>query len=204
MIDVQIVDDHTLLTEGLRLVINESGIANVSNVYSNLESARKGLELSQPDVLLLDVELPDGDGVEFSAEILALYPDLKILMLTGFKEFSIARRALLNGASGYIVKNALSEEVLDGIQKVYDGEQYICEEIEVLLRKHRKEQPIRLTSREKDVLKLIALGLSNAEIGEQLDISWTTVKGYRQNMLLKFNTDSSLAMVVIAKEQKLI
>jgi DNA-binding NarL/FixJ family response regulator len=204
MINVWITDDHKLLAEGLLRIIDESGVVHVNAVYYDLDSCRKGLTVSLPDVLLLDVELPDGDGVDFCAEMIALYPGLKIMILTSYNEYSIAKRALLNGARGYVLKNAPPEEIMEGIQEVNNGETFLDENIEALLKKHKKEQIIRLTSREKEVLRLIADGLSNSEIADRLTISATTVKGYRQNLLLKFNVNSSLMMVKMAMEQKLM
>ncbi|GHT46556.1 DNA-binding response regulator [Bacteroidia bacterium] len=204
LIQVWIVDDHKILVDGLSRIINDSGSANVSAVYYNLDSCRKGLIAFRPDVLLLDVELPDGNGVDFCAEIIALYPDLKIMMLTSFYDVSIAKRSLLNGTRGYILKNAMPEELIEGIQEVNNGEPFLCEDIEVLLQKYKKEKIIRLTSREKDVLQLIADGLSNIEIAGRLGIGLFTVKDYRKNMMLKFDVNNSMTMVKFAMEQKLI
>ena len=100
MINLQIVDDHKMVVESLSKQINESGKAQVTGAYYDLASCRKGLESSVPDIMLLDIGLPDGDGVDFCKEITKKYPNLKIIMLTSYKEFSIAKRALHNGAKG--------------------------------------------------------------------------------------------------------
>lgn len=112
MINLQIVDDHKMVVESLSKLINESGIAKITDVYFDLESCRKGLVKILPDILLLDIALPDGDGVDFCAEIKKEYPGLKIIILTIYKEFSMAKRALHNGADGYILKNAGSGRCL--------------------------------------------------------------------------------------------
>jgi DNA-binding NarL/FixJ family response regulator len=204
MIDVNIVDDHKILAEGIRLIIKESGIANVSAVYYDIDSCRKGLIASRPDVLLLDVELPDGNGVEFCTELHKRYPDLKIMMLTSFSDFSIAKRSLNNGALGYVLKNALAEEIIAGIQVVNNGEQFLCEEIDLLLHENKDIQILYLSSREKEVLKFIADGFTNPEIAEKLFLSPETSKTYRKNLLLKFNAKNSMVLVKTAIEQKLI
>jgi DNA-binding NarL/FixJ family response regulator len=136
MVRVVIVDDHRMVVESLSKLIAESGIAAVTGVYYDLQSCRAGLRDSLPDILLLDIGLPDGDGVDFCAEAIGKYPALKIVMLTTYKEFSIAKRALHNGAMGYILKNAEAEEMLAGIRAVSDGEQFLCEEIDLLLKKN--------------------------------------------------------------------
>jgi DNA-binding NarL/FixJ family response regulator len=204
MINVQIVDDCKLLVECLSQKINESGIANVSAVYYDLDSCRKGLTSPLPDVLLLDVELPDGSGVDFCAEILKTYPRLKIMMLTSFATFSIAKRSLNNGALGYVLKNAMSEELLAGIEMVNSGKLFLCEEIDVLLTKKNDEEIITLTSREKEMLQHIANGEPYSIIAEKLFITETSAKTYRKRLLQKFNVNSSIELVMIAKEQKMI
>ncbi|MDR0835112.1 MAG: response regulator transcription factor [Tannerella sp.] len=203
-IDVQIVDDHKILAEGLRRIIADSGIANVSALYYDLDSCRRGLTSFRPNVLLLDVELPDGNGVDFCAEIKNLYPDLKIIMLTGYSEFSIAKRSLYNGAHGYVLKNAMPEEIIAGIQTVNIGKRFICKEIERLLNEKKREKIIRLTPREKEVLTALADGFSSAEIADQLFLCPETINGYRKDLLVKFNVKNSVGLVKIAMEQKLI
>jgi DNA-binding NarL/FixJ family response regulator len=204
MINVQIVDDHKVLADGLRRIIDESGVAVLSTVYYDLNSCRKGLTSSLPDVLLLDVLLPDGNGVDFCAEIKERYPDLKIIMLTGFQEFSSAKRSLKNGALGYILKNATSEEIITAIQVVNSGGNFICEEIDALLNTEGNKRPLRLTPREKDVLTAIANGFSSTEIADRLCLSPETINGYRKDLLIKFQAKNSIAMVKMAMEQKLI
>ena len=106
MIDLQIVDDHKMVVESLSKLIDESGIAEITDVYYDLRTCWEGLSKRLPDILLVDIALPDGDGVDFCAEVKKVYPELKIMMLTTYKEFNIAKRALHNGALGYILKNA--------------------------------------------------------------------------------------------------
>ncbi|MCL1936793.1 MAG: response regulator transcription factor [Candidatus Azobacteroides sp.] len=204
MISVQIVDDHKMLLEGLCRLINESGRAGVNQMYYTLQACRKGLCLNLPDVLLLDVHLPDGNGVDFCAEVKALYPELKILMLTSLSESSIVKRSLHNGAKGYILKNATSEEVIAGITAVHQGERFLCKEVDLLMKGKKQNEIVWLTAREKEVLRLIADGLSNPEIADCLFLSQETVKGYRRDLLLKFGAKNSVALVKAAMEQKLV
>ncbi|MDR2026035.1 MAG: response regulator transcription factor, partial [Prevotellaceae bacterium] len=103
MISVQIVDDHNLFADSFSGTINESKFAHVTGVYYSLKSCREGLAKQLPDVILLDIEMGDGDGIEFCAEITKTYPALKVIMVTGFREFNIAKHALHNGAHGYIL-----------------------------------------------------------------------------------------------------
>lgn len=204
MINLQIVDDHKVVVESLKKLINESGIALVTDVYYDLESCRLGLEKTLPDILLLDIGLPDGDGVDFCAEIIKHYPGLKIIMLTTYKEFSIARRALHNGAYGYILKNAESEEMLTGIETVSRGEQFLCEEINLLLKEKRSEKVVWLANREKEILKYIADGYTTKEIADLIFRDIETVRTHRRNLLIKLDAKNTAVMVKKGYEMKLL
>ena len=158
MLEVQIVDDHKMVAESLSRMINESGIAQVTGMYYDLESCRKGLAKKIPDILLCDIGLPDGDGVEFCAEAKKHYRGLKIIMLTSYKEFNIARHSLHNGALGYVLKNAIAEEIFAAIETVGRGGRFLCEEIDLLLKEREDAKEVWLTNREKEILKYIGDG----------------------------------------------
>ncbi len=203
MIHVQIVDDHKMLAQGLEKMINESGIAKVTHTFFTLSECRNVLAFYQPDVLLLDIHLPDGNGIDFCAEIKSRYPDVKVLAFTSHTELSLAKRILGNGASGFIFKNAACEEVIEGIETVYNGNAFLCEELVALM----KTQPRRgkwLTSRECELLKLITEGYTNLEIAKKIYLSPETIKGYRKNLLQKLGAKNTAAMVRIALDQKLV
>ncbi len=204
MITVDILDDHNMVVEGFKRIIAESGSVSVAATYNCITNCREGLVARQPDVLLLDVNLPDGSGVDFCAEVKKTYPDLKILVLTSFREVNIAKRVLAVGASGYVLKNSLGEELIAGIETVAAGGRFLCEEMGVLLRKKRNDEAVWLTGREKEVLRLIAEGYSNLEIAERIHLSNDTIKGYRKNLLQKFGAKNTAAMVKSAIEQQLI
>ena len=204
LIKLSIVDDHKMIVESLSNLITGSGIARITGVYYDLKSCRKGLEKNLPDLLLLDIGLPDGDGVDFCAEIIKIYPELKIIMLTTYREFSIAKRALHNGALGYILKNAESEEMLTGIKMVSNGEQFLCEEIDLLLKEKRSEEVIWLANREKEVLRYIADGYTSKEIGNFICRDEETVRTYRRNLLIKLNAKNTPEAVKKGFEMKLI
>ena len=110
MIQVHIADDHRMLVEGLQAAIEESGTAKVVDISHTLAVCRTTLRFRHPDVLLLDISMPDGSGIDFCKEMHEAYPDMKILMLTSYDEYTMVNRAIAAGASGYIQKNALSEE----------------------------------------------------------------------------------------------
>jgi len=204
MVSVHIVDDHRMVVESLSKVINETEIARVANVYYNLAACREGLEKELPDILLLDIGLPDGDGVDFCAEIKKRYPQLKIIMLTSYKEFSIAKRALHNGALGYILKNAESEEMLLGIETVSKGEVFLCDEIDILLKEKKNDEIIWLSDREKEVLNYVANGYTTREIADFIFRESDTVKFFRKNLLIKLNARNVAELIKKAYEMRLI
>lgn len=203
MINVAIVDDHKILTDGLQILIEDSGIAKVVGVAHNAADCRNSIGFWKPDVLLLDVGLPDISGVDFCKELKERYPELYVLALTTHNEYSVVRQMLENGASGYLIKNALTEEVIAGIEHVANGETFLCHEVDLLM-KRPKETQLWLSQREREMLKLVAEGLTNGEIADRIFLSPETIKSYRKNLLLKLDAKNTAVLVRKAIEQKLI
>jgi DNA-binding NarL/FixJ family response regulator len=191
-----------MLAELLCKLVNESGIATVTGISGTLNECRKALEKETPNVLLLDLSLPDGDGIEFCGEVKEKYPGMKVLILTTHNEYSIAWRVMENKASGFILKNSNAKDVIQGIQAVMEDEIFICEEIEKLM-KSKKEKPVKLTTREKEVLELICKGYSNQEIADKLFIGVETAKSYHKQVIRKLEAKNSPAMVKMAIDKKL-
>jgi len=204
MINLHIVDDHKIMVEGLSLLINMSGVAQVDKVYYDLASCIEGLTESLPDVLLLDIELPDGDGVDFCAEIKKIYPELKIIILSTYKESGIVKRALHNGALGYILKDAENAELLLGIEAVNSGKLFLCEEISRLLGEKNGEYAIWLSRQERVILKYLADGYTTREIADMICRSPEAVKALRRSLLVKFNAKSVAVLIEKAYNMKLI
>lgn len=202
MIKVIIVDDHKILVEGLVKLIDESNVAIVSAVCYDAKTCRNILKTITPDVLLLDINLPDSNGVELCKELKSLYPQLKILALSSFSEYSVVTRMLKSGAAGYTLKSVLSEELIEAIETIANGKTFICHELELQLKK-KNNQSIWLTPREKEMLELIVEGYTNPQIAEKLFLSPETIKGYRKNLLFKLEAKNSAMLVRIAIEQKL-
>ena len=199
MITVHITEDHKMVAEGLQKSINESKIATVTSISHSLAESRKALAFGVPDVLLLDLDLPDGSGVDFCAEVRKKFPEIKILILTGHDEYSIAKRVMESGASGYILKNALSEEMIEGIEIVMDGKEFLCNDIDVLMKKE-KYKTLWLTDREKDVVRCLAKGYTNQETADELILALNTVTSYRKTIKQKLGP----GFIKKAIEQKLI
>ena len=169
LIKVAIVDDHYIVLDGMEKIIAESGFTVLTGKAGTVAECRKMLKAGQPDVLMLDVGLHDGSGMDLCPELKAEYPAMNILMLTSYAEYSVISHTLNNGASGYILKNAMPEEILEGIRVAASGKRFLCEEVDILLRKERNKQVI-LTRQERELLKLLAAGYTSKEIaGKQGD-----------------------------------
>ena len=203
MIKVGIVDDHKILTEGLKGLIDESGIATVVGIAHNAADCWKSIGFWNAEVILLDVGLPDKNGIDLCKELKERFPNIKILALTTHNEYMVVRQMMDNGASGYLIKNAMADEVLTGIKAVADGKIFLCHEIDLLM-KRPSEKNLWLTARERELLKLISEGLTNAEIADKIFLSPETIKGYRKNLLLKLGAKNTAVLVKMAIEQKLI
>jgi DNA-binding NarL/FixJ family response regulator len=203
MINIIIIDDHKVLLEGIEHLINRSGIARVENVGTSATECRTLLECKLPDVLILDVNLPDGDGCDLCAELVQKYPSLKIMMLTTHAEIAVIARALDSGALGYVLKSSSFDEIFEGIYAVSRGNRFLCEEVEVLL-KLPSEKRITLTGRERNVLKLICDGKTYIEIADELRISNQTAKDHRSNLLLKLDARNTAELVKIALDLRLV
>jgi len=203
MINVHITDDHAMIVELLIPVINNSGFARVTGSSLRLSECKKALVLNCPNVLLLDINMPDGDGVVFCAEIHKLYPQMKIIALTCHNEYSSVLLMLKNGASGYIVKSEAVSEVLEAIDAVMLGEIYISRQMEQIMRKTTKVA-VSLTPREKQILQMVAKGMSNPQIAEQLKIGLATVLSFRKKLNLKLNASNPVELITNARKEGLI
>lgn len=202
-IDVCIVDDHSMLNEGLTNVINQSSEAHVSNTFTTLAACRQALTERQPDVLLLDVSLPDGDGIDFCREVVADYPKVRILAVTVHDEYSLICRMLEAGAHGYLLKNSSGEELLGAIVAVWKGQKYISPAVADILGSSAGRN-IVLSDVEKSILQLVCDGLTNPEIAANIHLSTETINWYRKRLLSKFGVRNTASLVRKAVEEKLV
>ena len=184
MIKILIVDDHPLIAQSLTSIINESKIGEVAAIASTAKQCLDLVSTKHFDLVLLDINLPDGNGLDICKSITEKYPQLKVLAITSFTEYTIIRKMMENGASGYILKNSMPEEVIEGIETVIKGETFLCHEVDLLMKK-KSDQQIFLTPRETSLLKLICEGYTNPEIAEKLFLGVETVNSYRKNLLFK-------------------
>lgn len=207
-IRVLIVDDHAMLRRGLRFFLN--GFDDLELV-GEAGSAQEALDLCDelaPDVVLMDMVMPDIDGAAATELIRKEYPDAQVLALTSFQEEDLIERALQAGAIGYLLKNVGAEELAEAIRGAHAGRSTLAPEAtEVLIQvtRQRAGQPdYSLTGREQEVLGLLMEGLSNAEIAEQLVVTVATVKFHVRGILNKLGVDSRTEAVALAWQQNLV
>jgi len=190
-----IVDDHYMVIEGIRsLLQNEPGIEWTGHAM-NAESCMAFLQREQPDLILMDISLPDQSGIDLCKEVKLKYPRIKILGLSTFNQRSYVEKMLDNGASGYLLKNVGKGELLKGIATAMERKIYLSHEAAVALRDRQAGNAPLLTRREKEVLELIASGLTNPEIALNLFISNTTVETHRKNLLQKFEVKNVASLI---------
>lgn len=203
-IKVFIVDDHYMVIEGIRsLLQNEEGI-EWSGHATNAASCVAFLQQQLPDVILMDINLPDKNGIDLCKEVKEKYPSVFILGLSTFNQQSFIQKMMNNGASGYVLKNATQEELMEAIETVSKGKTYLSDEVASSLRKEVPSEIPVVTRREKEVLLLIADGLTNAEIAKQLFLSTTTVDTHRKNLLAKFDVKNTASLIKKAAQLQLL
>jgi DNA-binding NarL/FixJ family response regulator len=202
-ISLVIVEDHPVVVEGLQLMFSASGRFVVEGVAGTAKECLQLLEYLTPDVLLLDINLPDIRGIELCKIILDKYPSQKVLALTTYNERVFIQQMLDNGAYGYVLKNASSDEIMEGVTEVSEGNKYLCAEAENLLKK-TQENELMITRRENSVLKLLAEGFTNLEIAEKLFISPLTVDSHRKNLIVKLQARNTASLIKIASDKGLV
>ncbi|OBX25271.1 LuxR family two component transcriptional regulator [Gelidibacter algens] len=197
---VFIVDDHYMVIEGIRsLLQNEKNIEWAGHA-SNAASCLAYLHQQQPDVILMDINLPDKSGIDLCKEVKEKYPSVFIIGLSTFNQLSFIQKMIDNGASGYVLKNATQQELMEAIETVATGKTYLSFEVSQTLR-NTNNSTVVLTRREKEVLNLIAEGMTNNEIAKKLFISTTTVDTHRKNLLEKLNARNTAALIKLSIAQ---
>jgi DNA-binding NarL/FixJ family response regulator len=196
------VDDHPLLREGVRALVASQPDLKLVAEAANGREALEQFRLHRPDVTLMDLQMPEMNGVEAIIAICAEFPEARIIVLTTYKGDAQALRALKAGARAYLLKGLLRKELMETIRAVHAGQKRIQPEMASELAEHAIDGT--LTSREIDVLRLIAGGNANKLIADQLSISEDTVKGHVKNILSKLDANDRTQAVTIAAKRGII
>ncbi len=207
MYRIFIADDHRIVAESLVRLIEQLPVEGecigevVGTAYTLAETLQQCIE-HQPDILLLDIAMPDGNGIDFLPQLHEHCPQLKIAILTYYSEPSIIRLALKNGAHGYFLKAGNPEELVLGLKRMGEGDIYICQEArESLKQKNNVEQ---LTAREREILRLLVEGRSIKEIAAELYLSFETVHSYTKVLRQKMGVKNMASLVREALLQHLV
>lgn len=203
-----IVDDHDMFADSLRLALSVEDDMTVVGTASTLAEARAMIVSDAPDVVLLDHRLPDGLGVDAIAELKALRPEARIVVLTAAAEDSVLVAATEAGCAGFILKTSPLDELVAAVRTAAAGEMMVSSDLlgRLLNRLHHRHElpPHDLTAREREILGLIAEGLTNGAIAKRLFISVNTVRNHVQNILAKLDAHSKLEALSIAIRDGLI
>ena len=202
-ITVLIVDDHEVVREGLRLSLSRAPHIRVIGEASEGKTALALVERRNPDVVIMDVRMPGMDGLEATKMIMSRVPEACVLIFTAFSERSLLARGLESGAKGYILKEAPHETLLRAIERVAKGEGYVDPALMPAFLSG-KDQADMLTAREREILQLLADGMSNADVAQQLFISQETVKSHVRHILTKLEADTRTHAVAIALRDAVI
>jgi two-component system, NarL family, response regulator DevR len=186
-----LLDDHEIVRRGLRELLDAEDDLEVTGEASTAEEALARIPATRPDVAVLDVRLPDGNGVEVCREIRSRHPEIQCLMLTSYADDEALFDAIMAGASGYVLKQVRGAELIDGIRRVASGQSLLDPSVTKRVLERLRSAPEEderlagLTEQERKILALLADGLTNRQIAEQLYLAEKTVKNYVSNLLAK-------------------
>jgi RNA polymerase sigma factor (sigma-70 family) len=208
VIRILLVDDDDLMRAGLRAVLSSDDELEIVGEVSGGRGAVGAVRESRPHVVLMDIRMPDLDGIAATREVLSAMPDAKVVMLTTFEDDDYLFGALAAGASGFLLKRTRPEDLIAAIRTVAEGDALLSPSVTRRVIDRAATQPRlartdaleRLTPREREVLELIARGLSNAEIAETLVVEETTVKTHVKRLLAKLGLRDRVQAVIFAYE----
>jgi len=206
------VDDHQIVLDGMRLLLEQSDAIEIVGEANRAGKALELVEVHLPDVVITDIQMPELNGIGFTRQLKAKFPQIKVLALSMEGKHDMISEMLDAGVDGYVLKSIGREELLKAIEMVMQGEMYFSSEVATEMmrtvqhtaQKQREEKIARLSPREKEILQLVLQEKSNKEIGETLFISERTVETHRKNIFRKTRTNTIVGLVKYAMENDLV
>jgi two-component system nitrate/nitrite response regulator NarL len=204
-IKVMVVDDHPMVLEGMQSMLAQISFVELTGLAANAFEAIEKLKQEPGDILLTDINMPKMSGIELAEKVRNEFPAVKVVAMSTFKERSYISQMIQHGAVGYLLKSASREEIEEALLSVYEGRLYLS--LDVNLTNIEKQEinniPV-LSTREKEVLLLIADGLTNPQIAGKLFLSTHTVDSHRKNLLTKFGVSNTAGLIKLAAKNKLV
>ena len=210
MIKIAILDDHNMVLRGIETMLEDSDVVNLIATYSRGHQLLENISNNLPNVLLLDINLPDSNGIDLCKELTKKHPELAIIALSNYSETGFVKNMLRNGAKGYLLKNTDKQELITAITTVHKGTNYLPRGIQEILLNDSIGNPSQITfipklsRREKEVLNLIAKEHINQEIADLLFISTKTVESHRNNLIQKLGVRNTAGLIRLAVEKGLL
>ena len=212
-IKIVLVDDHKIFRDGFRLLLQSFPYVEIIGEASNGQEFLDLLKIQVPEIVFMDINMPQVDGVEASRRAVEQFPDIKIIALTTFLDEDYLEQMLMAGVEAYMLKNSELDELEKAIMKVHSGGNYFSDEIVSLLsdklnrfRKRKKEQAVLpvFTEREKEIIDLICKGYGNKEIAEKTFLSTKTVEKHKSSLFQKTNTFNTVNLVIYAFKNQIV
>jgi len=206
---ILLVDDHQLVIDGLRGFIEELESVIVIGEANNGQDAITYAGVLSPDLILMDIDMPILSGIQATQEIKKTHPNVKIIIISMHNEKGLIKKLISFGADGYLLKNSPKKEVVEAVQLVLNGGKYFSEDVLLSLEKKKvvfddSDEITQLIDREIEIIRLVADGLTNKEIGEQLFISHRTVDTHRTNLMKKLEVTNVAGLIRFAFNNKII
>ncbi|WP_341843081.1 response regulator transcription factor [Chitinophaga caseinilytica] len=207
MIKVLLIDDHPIVMEGLKNLLSRQEDFTIAGCCATGQEGLAAIAELAPDVVLLDINLPDVSGIDICRQVRKQDKDIRIIALSVHNERPVIKNLLASGANGYVLKNSVGEEIITAINTALNGETYLCRaarDILSTIQEGELAEIPKITRREKEIMLLVSKGLTTTQIAEQLFISSHTVESHRKNLIEKFDAGTMMAVIKLATQYGLM
>jgi len=207
MIKVMVIDDHPIVLEGLKNLLSSRDDMMLAGCFDTGRAGLKAIKELEPNVVLLDINLPDISGADICRQLRRQDKETRIITLSVHNERPVIRNILQAGANGYVLKNSVGEEIITAIHTTLDGHPYLCRKTQEIMSQVGEGDLVEIpqvTRREKEIMELVSKGMTTGQVAAQLFISSHTVESHRKNLIEKFDAASMTAVIKLATRYGLI